>query len=195
MKSLPYVCLVFALAACSKPAETPAQADPAPAAAPATTPAPTTQAPPCRDGKAECEPWERAWKDGEAPEKGAVVTTDGTVHPPAPVKLTEADEGRICRAAIAAINGRQPDIIKVVKRSGEIIRTRYTRDDGKVWTNECRVSGDKVEWRTFDVDGPGTGPGRWRDEDDVRFVVSGQSITITQHMDGDFVGKETFTVR
>ena len=40
------------------------------------------EAPPCRDGAATCEPWERAWPDGVEVKAGTVVTQDGEVVPP-----------------------------------------------------------------------------------------------------------------
>lgn len=39
-------------------------------------------APPCRDEKPECDPWERAWKAGETPPEGSVVARDGAITPP-----------------------------------------------------------------------------------------------------------------
>ncbi|RYG99852.1 MAG: hypothetical protein EON58_02440 [Alphaproteobacteria bacterium] len=38
-------------------------------------------APPCRDGKAECEPWEREWPPEASLPPGTVVTRDGKMTP------------------------------------------------------------------------------------------------------------------
>jgi hypothetical protein len=39
----------------------------------------TEMAPPCKAGKATCQPWERDWADNPPLAKGDVVTTDGRI--------------------------------------------------------------------------------------------------------------------
>ena len=96
----------------------------------------------------------------------------------------DVDVGRVCRAAIAAINGRDPAIIKVDKIEGGIAYVSYKRpDDGKKWKNRCRLEGKKVIWAAVDLDGPGSGPGRWRNDpadEVITYSIDGDSITITQ---------------
>lgn len=110
---------------------------------------------------------------------------------PAASSLSVADEGRVCRAAIASLNGRDPAIIRVISTSGDIHRVRYTRDDGTVWTNECRIGDGTAEWRAVQ-DGQ---PGRWRDEDTIRFTVDGSTINIQTFMMGEPVTNDTYTVK
>lgn len=101
----------------------------------------------------------------------------------APVALSAADLAQVCRAAIGAVNGHSPDIIRVLNSDSKVARVEYARpSDGKAWTNECRTAGDRIIWRTVDVFGPASGLGRWRsDETDERmlFRLSGDQVTIT----------------
>lgn len=107
------------------------------------------------------------------------------------VALSNADKGRVCRAAIASLMGRDPSIIRVISASGGIHRVRYTRDDGTVWTNECRVGNGTAEWRAFD----NGQPGRWRNEDTIRFTLDGSTINIQSFMSGELVTNDTYEVQ
>jgi hypothetical protein len=104
--------------------------------------------------------------------------------------LTAEDKGRVCRAAIASLNGRDPAIIRVISTSDDIHRVRYTRDDGTVWTNECRVGEGTAEWRMVE----NGQPGRWRTEDTIRFTVDGSTISINTFMGGEPMTSDTYTV-
>jgi hypothetical protein len=42
----------------------------------------------------------------------------------------------------------------------------YSRDDGTVWTYECKTDGQTMVWRTLNTSGPEF-EGRWREEDRV----------------------------
>jgi hypothetical protein len=106
------------------------------------------------------------------------------------VALSDADKGRVCRAAIASLNGRDPGIIRVISTSGDIHRVRYTRDDGTVWTNECRVGNGTAEWRIVE----NGQPGRWRNEDTIRFTVDGPSISIDTFMGSEPMTSDTYQV-
>nr|WP_315025435.1 hypothetical protein [Brevundimonas diminuta] len=109
---------------------------------------------------------------------------------PTPVSLSDEDAGRVCRAAIASLNGRDPAIIRVISTNAGIHRVRYRRDDGTVWTNECRVGNGTAEWRAV-MDGQ---PGRWRNEDTIRFTVDGSTINIQTFMGGEPVTNDTYEV-
>ena len=110
---------------------------------------------------------------------------------PEPVALSDADKGRVCRAAIASLNGRDPAIIRVILAQADINRVRYTRDDGTVWTNECRVADNgTAEWRMVQ----NGQPGRWRNEDMIRYAVDGASINIQTFMGGEPITNDTYTV-
>lgn len=105
--------------------------------------------------------------------------------------ISAADRGRICRAAIASIFGRDPSIIRVLGQADGIVRVRYSRpDDGTVWTNECRVNASTVDWRAVD----NGRPGRWRTEDTLRFKQDGASITVEQFMNGEHINTKTHAV-
>ncbi len=123
----------------------------------------------------------------EANEMAAAIRGDVE---PQPVSLSDADKGRVCRAIIASLNGRDPAIIEVISSQGFTHRVRYRRDDGTVWTNECRVGSGTAEWRAI-TDGQ---PGRWRDEDTIRFTVDGPTITVETFSMGELMTNDTYTV-
>ena len=109
----------------------------------------------------------------------------GLVHEPEAPLLSATDLARVCRAAIAAMNGHKPRIMKVMSNKDGVVRIQYARpSDGKLWKNDCRVSGDQVEWRPVDADGPGSGESGWRSSDygeRVTFELKGRKVEITTH--------------
>ncbi|WP_133244872.1 hypothetical protein [Caulobacter radicis] len=103
-----------------------------------------------------------------------------------------ADPARVCRAAIAALMGRDPAIIKVVRSAGGVVDTRYVRPtDGTVWKNRCRISGNRVEWAAYQ----GGALGRWRSEDVITYSVSGGRIRVVGSSYGEQMFNEIYTVR
>ncbi|MFO1014520.1 MAG: hypothetical protein U1E50_12235 [Caulobacteraceae bacterium] len=112
--------------------------------------------------------------------------------------LSAAELGRVCRAAVAAINGRDPSIIRIVRSEEGMAYTEYARpDDGKIWKNRCRTDGDRVIWSTVDLDGPGTGPGRWRNDpadEIIRFKIDGRAVTISQDFGDGSVISNTYAL-
>lgn len=135
----------------------------------------------CGDGKTEAEQF-------------AEAVTPIEIIEPVPdqptAALSDADKGRVCRSAIASLNGRDPAIIRVISASNDIHRVRYTRDDGTVWTNECRIGNGTAEWRMVE----NGQPGRWRNEDTIRFTVDGPTISINTFMGGEPMTSDTYTV-
>lgn len=115
-----------------------------------------------------------------AAEKAATPPTEMAVS------LSERDQGRICRAAIATVMGRDPSVIRVIGSQSGIVDVRYTRDDGTIWTNRCRVEAGRVTWAAVE----NNRPGRWRTEDSITYRIEGDEITITESM----MGTQTFTL-
>ena len=97
------------------------------------------------------------------------------------------------------MNGQSPDIVEVVSTDADVVRLRYVRpSDGKVWSNDCRLSGNRMVWRMIDVNGPGTGPGRWREsvEDEVvTYAANGSAITVTTAFAGEAANSKSYTVK
>ena len=95
--------------------------------------------------------------------------------------LTSAQLASICKAALAETFAQPFKIMKVASNEGGIVRVRYNRpSDGKRWTNDCRVEGNRIIWRTVDAF-KGDGPGVWRTrpEDEVMtFRIDGGNVTI-----------------
>jgi hypothetical protein len=112
------------------------------------------------------------------------AATPSTPSEPTPVvtAVSDADLGRVCRAAVAALNGGNPAIIKVERVEDGIANVGYARpSDGKVWKNRCRIEGDRLIWASVDLNGPGTGPGRWRTEAEdevVTYAIEGETVKV-----------------
>ena len=97
--------------------------------------------------------------------------------------LTPAKTASVCKAAIAELFGHSPRIMKTAPFGG-VMRVLYRRpDDGKLWTNDCKLEGDRILWRSVDVV-----PGRWRNDpaDEVlTFKITGKSVELlTIYSDG-----------
>ncbi|WP_143093614.1 hypothetical protein [Caulobacter sp. UNC279MFTsu5.1] len=88
----------------------------------------------------------------------------------------------MCRATIGALNGRDPGIIQVSSVEDGMAYVSYVRpDDGKVWKSRCKVDGEQVVWAAMDLSGPGSGPGRWRndpEDEHITYVIAGPTVTI-----------------
>lgn len=134
-----------------------------------------------------------------APADNAARPSAPTIAEVEPEALSDADQARVCRAAIADMNGHPPSIVRVISQREGIARLRYRRPaDGKAWTNECRVDGDRVIWRTVDAFGPGSGLGRWRThaaDETVQFSIDGSRVTITTTFPGEPPSAATYTMQ
>lgn len=112
--------------------------------------------------------------------------------------LTPASLAKVCRAAIAHAMQKSPSIMKVKANEAGIVRIHYTRpDDGKLWKDDCRVSGNRVIWRAVDAF-PGSGAGRWRDtaEDGIMtYRLNGDAVTMKEVFSDGSQATETYLVR
>ena len=81
--------------------------------------------------------------DAQSSDPGAPAPYEPSAVESAPAPVAEiraSDLGRVCRAAVAALNGRDPTIIKVERVESGVAHVGYVRpNDGKVWKNQCRV--------------------------------------------------------
>lgn len=136
-----------------------------------------------RDQESARELSEATRELGEAVDQARLLTGE-------PVSLSDDDKGRVCRAAIASLNGRDPAIIRVVSNEGDTYRVRYTRDDGTVWTNDCRVGDGTAEWRMVE----NGQPGRWRSEDTIRYSIDGASVSIDTFMGAEPMTSDTYEI-
>lgn len=74
---------------------------------------------------------------------------------------------QICKAAIAAMMGRDPATMNARSVGNEVVLS-YVRADGTTWTYKCKLEANRVLW--------GSDPGRWRthpDDERLYFSVSG----------------------
>jgi hypothetical protein len=104
-------------------------------------------------------------------------------------ELDDASLSRICRATVAVLMLHDVSIVVAENVKAGIVRTRYAHpNDGSIWRHQCKVDGNSVIWAAVDINGTGTGPGRWRtspDDEATSFVVVDRNIEITvKYTDG-----------
>lgn len=107
--------------------------------------------------------------------------TDNMDMPEPSKPLTASELASVCKAGIAETFGQPIAIMKIVSNEAGIVRVRYNRpSDNKRWTNDCRVEGNRLIWRSVDAF-PGDGPGIWRTrpaDEVVTFKVSGNEVVL-----------------
>src|SRR5262245_54881575 len=98
------------------------------------------------------------------------------------------DARAICRAAMAAVTGRDLKLFQAADAPDGTIALTYARAvDNFVWAYHCRVEGDRVIWADE--------PGRWREEakdDRISFEVIGAQLRITKTPAKGAATQETF---
>ncbi len=108
-------------------------------------------------------------------ETNAMATPSAVIDP--------AKAALICKAGIAKLFQQPAASMKAVPMAGGIVRVSYRRSsDNTLWTNDCRVEGDRIVWRAVDVS-PGSGPGRWRDDPAdgaLTYKVDGDHIDVAE---------------
>lgn len=96
---------------------------------------------------------------------------------------------QICRAAIGAIMGRDPKIIKVDKVEAGTVYVGYIRPtDGSAWNQRCMFNGTRVIWATE--------TGRWRDDpadEVISYAATQTTLTIQQKFSDGSSSSKTYT--
>lgn len=100
--------------------------------------------------------------------------------PIAVTSATPSDKVRVCKSAIGATFGREPELMKTVKANDEFVRVSYIRyEDNTKWTYDCRINVDKVVWRSVEKE---TGEGRWRNDaldELIKFEATDTQVGVT----------------
>jgi hypothetical protein len=98
-----------------------------------------------------------------------------------------------CKAAVAALNGRDPATMKGRKLADGLVHVSYVRpDDGKRWQSRCRIDdANHLTWAQFDAFGDGQ-QGRWRSEDAVEFRVESKSLHVKISTNGELMTDEVY---
>ncbi|MBU1346722.1 MAG: hypothetical protein KKA16_07200 [Alphaproteobacteria bacterium] len=115
-------------------------------------------------------------------EKVAAAAKPSDAVKTAPAVLTPADLRRVCRAGLAAIHGQQPGAVAIDGVEGEVVHASWRAPvDGGRMRADCRVENDLIVWKPLDLPDPTFV--RWMNQSDdpvVRYVMDGETITITQ---------------
>ncbi|HDS3824942.1 hypothetical protein [Morganella morganii] len=97
-----------------------------------------------------------------------------------PVQASGVTVGQVCKAASAAMFGRDHKIMQLDKVESGIAYVHYIRqNDGTRWAIKCKLIGDQVMWASDNPDSTG----RWRDDpadSKVKYAVDGNKIIITE---------------
>ena len=100
----------------------------------------------------------------------------------APVVLDASGLKRVCQAGLAAIHGQQPGDIAIDGLEGAVANASWRAPvDGGRMRAQCKVEGDLIAWKPMDR--PVAEQNRWMTQSgdpEVRFVMDGAKITITQ---------------
>lgn len=76
----------------------------------------------------------------------------------APVQASEVTVGQICKAASAAMFGRDHKIMQLDKVESGIAYVHYIRqNDGTRWAIKCKLIGDQVMWASDNLTAPVAG--------------------------------------
>lgn len=123
--------------------------------------------------------------DDPAEDAGASQATLGPAGNP-PVQLAATDLERVCKAGQHHATGTPLDTMKSTVTAEDMVRISYTRDDGKAFRYDCRVTGNTIQFRMIDEAGPGTGPGSWSGRGStLKFEMNARSIDLhTTFFDG-----------
>ncbi|MED5537855.1 MAG: hypothetical protein VX661_08445 [Pseudomonadota bacterium] len=115
-------------------------------------------------------------------EKVAAAAKPSDAVKTAPAVLTPVDLRRVCRAGLAAIHGQQPGAVAIDGVEGEVVHASWRAPvDGGRMRADCRVEKDLIVWKPLDLPDPTFV--RWMNQSDdpvVRYVMDGETITITQ---------------
>lgn len=88
--------------------------------------------------------------------------------------------GKVCKAAVAAMFGRDHKTMKLDEISGDTAYVHYIRpNDNSRWAIKCKLDGDRVIWASNNPDNLK----RWRTDpldDVVRYSIEGKTLKITQ---------------
>jgi hypothetical protein len=101
-----------------------------------------------------------------------------------------------CKAAIAAIMGRDPKTMNGRKLGDGMIHVSYRRpDDGKRWEARCEMVGDnQLRWAAFNAFGDGQ-MGRWRSEDRIDISIADGKMKVDVSQSGTPVNSESFSLK
>ncbi|HHR5880152.1 TPA: hypothetical protein ACS7XF_000049 [Providencia alcalifaciens] len=108
---------------------------------------------------------------------------------------SEADVGKVCKAASAAMFGRDHKIMQLEKIESAVAYVHYIKPvDGTRWAIKCKLIGNQVMWASNNPDSIG----RWRDDpldEKVFYNVKDDQLSITEmYSDGSNI-KKTYPVK
>ena len=99
-------------------------------------------------------------------------------------------QSQICKGAIGAIMGQDPETINVTKNEEGVVYLHYVRaDDGSNWAYRCKLDGSKLIWASD--------TGRWRNgpaDETSTYKVTGSTLEIVQTFTDGSASTATYNV-
>ncbi|XVJ69260.1 MAG: hypothetical protein HEQ39_06125 [Rhizobacter sp.] len=112
-----------------------------------------------------------------------------SIPPSSTSKVTSLDAGKICKATVATVMARSPQIISIESEVAGVVLLSYRRpDDRTQWKNRCKIVGTSVVWASES--------GRWRDgphDEKITFqMTSPDQLVIKQRYSDGSTDEKSF---
>lgn len=124
----------------------------------------------------------------QAPRSDAVATPT--------IELTEAAVRRVCRAAIAHVQGQRPADVAIDGLQGRVVTLSWRAPvDGGRARAQCRTDKDIVAWKPLDR--PVAEQNRWMTEPGdpvLRFRIDDQAVTIDTTLPDGATGSDRYEI-
>ena len=102
--------------------------------------------------------------------------------------------GKVCKAAVASIFGRDHRIMKLDKTADGVAYVHYIRpDDNSRWAVKCKLDEGRVIWASNNADNSK----RWRTDpldDVVKYSIEDTTLTITQEYTDGSSSNDEYTL-
>lgn len=97
-------------------------------------------------------------------------------------------KSQICKAGVATVMGRDPNIMRIDREAQGVVYLSYVRgDDGSLWSYKCKIDGSLIIW--------GSDTGRWRDnlaDPTVTYRIQSETIQVQEKYSDGSTNKKSF---
>lgn len=109
---------------------------------------------------------------------------------PAAESASSVTKSQICKAGVATVMGRDPNIMRIDRAALGVVYLSYVRgDDGSLWSYKCKIDGSLIIW--------GSDTGRWRDnlaDPTVTYRVQSETIQVEEKYGDGSTNKKSFNL-
>jgi hypothetical protein len=105
-------------------------------------------------------------------------------------QAAEVPTSKVCKATISKLMFKDPSIIRVNKKSNDVVFLSYVRkNDGTVWKYKCKLEDERVLW--------GMDEGRWRNhsnDSNISYYISGNKLKIKENYSDGSGDEKTYNI-